>query len=115
MESAHVREFKIVLDSGFHTVDSELQELAWIPVFVSGTWIPIFSRISDSLSCIPDSKAHDSEFYKELFPGFRIPYMGDRPSLGVPIVLFWLYTDKIPTGILSTESLISMCNQMVNL
>ena len=87
MESPHVKEFKIVLDSGFHTVESELQELAWNPVFVSGTWIPIFSRISDSLSCISDSKAHDSEFYEELFPGSRIPYMGDRPSLGVPIVL----------------------------
>ena len=49
-------------------MDSELQELVCIPVFVSGTWIPIFSGIPDSLSCIPDSKAHDSGFYKEIFP-----------------------------------------------
>ena len=33
--------------------------------FVSGT------RILDSLSCIPDSKAQDSEFHKQNFPGFR--------------------------------------------
>ena len=78
MESPHVRESKIVLDSGFHTVDSELQELAWIPVFVSGTWIPVFSGIPDSLSCIPDSIAHYSGFYKEIFSGLRIPYMGYR-------------------------------------
>ena len=62
MESPHVRESKIFLDSGFHTVDSELQELVWIPIFVSGTWIPVFSGIPDSLSCIPHSKAHDSPF-----------------------------------------------------
>ena len=79
MESPHVRESKIVLDSGFHTANSELQELAWIPVFVSGTWIPIFTEIPDSLSCIPDSKTHYSGFYKEIFPGLRIPHdMGDR-------------------------------------
>ena len=76
MESPHVRESKIVLDSGFHTVDSELQELAWIPVFVSGTWIPVFSGIPDSLSCIPDSKAKDFGFHKEKFSGFRIPQSG---------------------------------------
>ena len=36
-----------------------------------GFWIPIFSRIPDSLSCIPDSKTQDSRFHKEKFPGFR--------------------------------------------
>ena len=34
--------------------------------------IPIFSGISDSWSCIMDSKARDSIFYKFKFPGFRI-------------------------------------------
>ena len=29
-----------------------------------GFWIPIISGIPDSLSCIPDSKAHDSGFHK---------------------------------------------------
>ena len=43
----HVRESKTVLDSGF---------------FVSG--------IPDSLRCIPDSKAPDSGFHKQKFPGF---------------------------------------------
>ena len=34
----------------------------------------MFSRIPDSLSCIPDSKAQDSGFHKEKFPGFRNPH-----------------------------------------
>ena len=33
-----------------------------------GFWIPIFSRIPDSLSCIPDTKAQDSRFQKKIFP-----------------------------------------------
>ena len=36
-----------------------------------GFWIPIVSGIPDSLSCIPDSKAQDSEFRKQKI--FRIP------------------------------------------
>ncbi|CAH3168734.1 unnamed protein product, partial [Porites evermanni] len=38
-----------------------------------GFLIPIVSGIPDSLSCIPDSKAKDSWFYKQNFPGFEIP------------------------------------------
>ena len=38
-----------------------------------GFWIPIFSRIPDSLSCIPNSKAQDSRFHKKIFPGVRNP------------------------------------------
>ena len=38
-----------------------------------GFWIPNFSRIPDSLSCIPDSKAQDSGFHKKKFPGVRNP------------------------------------------
>ena len=38
-----------------------------------GFWIPIFSRIPDSLSCIPNSKAQDCRFDKKLFPGVRNP------------------------------------------
>ena len=34
-----------------------------------GFWIPIFSRIPDSL--ISESKAQDSRFHKQNFPGFR--------------------------------------------
>ena len=36
-----------------------------------GFWILIVRGIPDSLSCIPDSKAQDSKFYKQKFPGFR--------------------------------------------
>ena len=66
---------------GFRIPDSRY----WIPVFilpVRGTWIlePVVSGIPDSLSCIPDSKAQDYEFYKQNFPRFRnrgeLPYMG---------------------------------------
>ena len=51
-----VREFKTVLDSGFHTMDSGFQ----IPDSSLcrpelGLWIPIFCGIPDSLSCILDS------------------------------------------------------------
>ena len=35
-------------------------------------WIPIFSRIPDSSSCIPDSKAQDSWFHKQIFKFSRI-------------------------------------------
>ena len=38
-----------------------------------GFWIPIFSRIPDSLSCIPNSKAQDSRFHKKIFPGVSNP------------------------------------------
>ena len=40
-------------------------------IFVHETWIPDTNHlwIPDSLSCIPDSKAHDSWFYKQKFRG----------------------------------------------
>ena len=38
-----------------------------------GFWIPIFSRVPDSLSCIPDSKNQDFRFHKKKFPGVRNP------------------------------------------
>ena len=49
-------------DSGFQSLPVEL-----------GFWITIVSGIPDSLSCIPDLKAQDSEFHKQKVPGFRIP------------------------------------------
>ena len=36
-------------------------------------WIPVVCGIPDSLSCIPDSKAQDSRFHKQNFPGFGNP------------------------------------------
>ena len=57
----HVRESKTVLDSGFRAVDFGFK------VLDSGFFV---SGIPDSLSCIPDSKAQDSGFLKQKFPGF---------------------------------------------
>ena len=36
-----------------------------------GYWIPIFTRVLYSLSCIPDSKAQDSGFHEKKLPGVR--------------------------------------------
>ena len=49
-------------DTGFQSLLVEL-----------GFWITIVSGIPDFLSCIPDSKAQDSEFHKQKVHGFRIP------------------------------------------
>ena len=67
-ESPNVRESKTVLDCGFHVVDSGL--------FVRGTWISDCNHYWDphTLCCIQDSKAQDSWFHKQRFPGF--PYVG---------------------------------------
>ena len=54
-----LRKCRIVLDSGFHAVDSGSlsKEL--------GFWIPIVSRILDSLSWIPDSKTLGLSLHKQ--------------------------------------------------
>ena len=52
-----------ILGTGFQSLSVEL-----------GFWIPIASGISDSLSCIPDSKAQDSGFHMQIFPWFWIPH-----------------------------------------
>ena len=65
-------------------------------------WIldSILSRIPDSLSCIPDSKAQDSGFHEQNFPGFRIPqakFTGFRiPQAKFPLVPD--STSKISSG-----------------
>ena len=41
--------------------------------YATGPWIPIVSEISDFSSGIPDSKAQNSGFHKEIFLGVRIP------------------------------------------
>ena len=58
-ESPHVRESKTVLDSGFHALNSGFSVLDSRLLVKFGFWIPIFSRVPDSLSCIPDSKAQN--------------------------------------------------------
>ena len=68
--------------SGNPRQSSILYSMPWIPVprycipvflVKLGLWIPILSRILDSLSCILNSKAQDSGFNKPNFHGFRIP------------------------------------------
>ncbi|CAH3168738.1 unnamed protein product, partial [Porites evermanni] len=53
-----------------------------------GFLIPILSRILDSLSCIPDSKAKDFGFYKKNFFGFEIPRekISQIPESRVPYI-----------------------------
>ena len=58
-ESPHVTESKTGLDSGFHALNSGFPVLDSRPLVKFGFWIPIFSRVPDSLSCIPDSKAQN--------------------------------------------------------
>ena len=57
------RESKTVLDSGPHAVDCGFHVLdSSLCQWKFGLWIPIVSGISDSLSCILDSKTQDSGF-----------------------------------------------------
>ena len=71
----------------------------WIPAMIPASgfqylaveaefWIPIVSRIPDSLSCIPNSKAQDSGFYKQILPdsGF---HKQKFPGYGNPNYLIW--------------------------
>ena len=58
-ESPHVTESKTVLDSGFHALNSGFPVLDSRLLVKFGFWIPIFSRVPVSLSCIPDSKAQN--------------------------------------------------------
>ena len=58
-ESPHVTESKTVLDSGFHALNSGFPVLDSRLLVKFGFWIPIFSRVPDSLSCIPDFKAQN--------------------------------------------------------
>ena len=57
---AKEKESKTVLDSGFRISGTEFQCLS----VELGFWIAIVSRIQDSLSCIPDFKAHDFGFHQ---------------------------------------------------
>ena len=63
-----------VLDSGFYALDSGFQVLDTDFFLVElGFWIPILTKIPDSLSCISESKVQGSGFHKQIFPGFQIP------------------------------------------
>ena len=65
------RESKTVLDFEFYATDSRFQVINFILSVELGFWIPIFSGIPDSLSCIPDSKAQDFGFHEQKFPCLR--------------------------------------------
>ena len=70
--SPQLREYKTVLDSGFHALESGFQLPDSKPFLVElGFRIPIVSGISDSYICIPDSKAQDSGFHMRKFSRFR--------------------------------------------
>ena len=61
MISPSVREFKTVLVTGIHIIDSRYQALESMQ-FLSvelGFWFPIVRQV-----CIPDSKARDSGFFE---------------------------------------------------
>ena len=66
--SPRVRESKTVLDYKSHSTDSIFQSFS----VELGFWIPFLSGIPDSLSCILGSKAQDSGFNEQNFPGIRI-------------------------------------------
>ena len=54
---------------GFRTPSTRFQYLSVELEF----WISNVSGIPDSLSCTPDSKTQDFEFYQQNFPGLRNP------------------------------------------
>ena len=72
---AHIAPCKEIQDSlgfwilrcGFRIPGTGFQSLS----VELGFWIPIVSGIPESLSCIPDSKTHDSGFHEQKFPRFR--------------------------------------------
>ena len=77
--SPYPRELTTFLDSGFQIlVQCLCREL--------GFWIPVVGRISDTLSCIPDSKAQDPGFHKEKIS--RIPWQGQE------VVILWNLPQK---------------------
>ena len=61
--------FRIAIAVGFRIPGAESQSLSW----ELGFWIGIVSWIPDSLSCVPDSKAQDSDSTSKTF---RIPLYG---------------------------------------
>ena len=75
LKQLQIRESNTVLDSGFHTRDSDSRY--WIPVFVSGTRILDSNRlVRFRIPWIPDSMSKifpDSGFHKQTFPAFWNP------------------------------------------
>ena len=82
-------ESKTVLDYKSHSMDSIFQSFS----VELGFWIPFLSGIPDSLSCILGSKAQDSGFNEQNFPGFRIlqAKISHIPKFGSPYLGRYLY------------------------
>ena len=72
-----------MLDSGFHAVDFEFQVLDSLSLKL-GIRIAIVTGISDSLTCIPDSKAQESGSHNSNFPDskFQQPKISRIPDSG---------------------------------
>ena len=87
--SPRVRESNTVLDYKSHSMDSIFQSFSVELAF----WIPFLSGIPDSLSCILGSKAQDSGFNKQNFPGIRIlqAKISHIPESGFLYVRRYLY------------------------
>ena len=68
-----------------------------------GFWITIVCRIPDSLSCIPDYKALDSEFHKQNFPLFRI-WIPQAEISGISDSLTWCDTGQLLFQVPTTVS-----------
>ena len=74
--------FKAIQDSrGFHAVDFEFQVLDSLSLKL-GIRIAIVTGISDSLTCIPDSKAQESGSHNSNFPDskFQQPKISRIPD-----------------------------------
>ena len=105
--SPHVRESKTLLDSGFHVVDSGFHLLDSRSFSVElGFRIRIVSGIPDSYTCIPDSKAQDSGFQMQKFPGFWNPdsftwgeiFQWDEPEIVYPLHPNWNFREFVVNG-----------------
>ena len=88
IHSSHERKSKLLGGLGFWFPRSEL----WIPGTGSqslsvklGFWMSFVTGIPDSLNFTPDSRAQDSRFLKQNFPGFRIPQNKNFSHFGIRI------------------------------
>ena len=99
-----------MLDSGFHAVDFEFQVLDSLSLKL-GIRIAIVTGISDSLTCIPDSKAQESGSHDSNFPDskFQQPKISRNPDSKskisrIPDSTSRHFTDSLTSGDLRDET-----------
>ena len=99
-----------MLDSGFHAVDFEFQVLDSLSLKL-GIRIAIVTGISDSLTCIPDSKAQESGSHDSNFPDskFQQPKISRNPDSQskisrIPDSTSRHFTDSLTSGDLCDET-----------